>query len=41
MQPGMFAPGNLHLMNGLQGCDLSRVAVVSIVAQIPRHEIEK
>jgi thiamine pyrophosphate-dependent acetolactate synthase large subunit-like protein len=41
MEPGMFGPGNLHLMNGLQGCDLSRVSVVAIVAQIPRYEIEK
>jgi pyruvate dehydrogenase (quinone) len=36
---GSCGPGNLHLINGLYDCHLSRVPVLAIAAQIPSHEI--
>src|SRR5260370_38274884 len=36
---GSCGPGNLHLINGLFGCERSRVPVLAIAAQIPPAEL--
>src|SRR3982074_7763 len=36
---GSCGPGNLHLINGLFDCHLSRVPVLAIAAQIPSAEL--